>query len=54
MGIIYDSLWNRKIYNRFLRNDYRGGDRFYVNIEFISIFIILFGIVMFAFNKKKA
>lgn len=38
----------------FLRNDYRGEIGFMSNIAFISIFIILFGIVMFAFNKKKA
>lgn len=38
----------------FLRNDYRGEIGFMSTSQFISIFIILFGIVMFAFNKKKA
>lgn len=37
----------------FLRNDYRGEIGFMSTSQFISIFIILFGIVMFAFNKKK-
>lgn len=38
----------------FLRDDYRGEIGFMSTSQFISIFIILFGIVMFAFNKKKA